>query len=189
MVRRDGEGPRSDIQGRCPRRGRARAAGDLVGDIGGVSFSRFGFVQSAIVSRWGEIVGERYANVSTPESIRFPAGQEVGRDADPDRRRRPCPADAAPHPADRRAGQPLLRLCRGRPDRLSPGPRRRASRAGPPGAARRCRASLARACAKSPTPGFAPASNRSRREFVTSAAAAVADRRPTPFPPLRSNHP
>ena len=57
---------------------RPRAAGDLVGDIGGQSFRRFGFVQSAIVSRWSEIVGERYARVSSPESIRFPAGQKAG---------------------------------------------------------------------------------------------------------------
>ena len=43
-----------------------------------MSFRRFGFVQSAIVSRWGEIVGERYAKVSSPESIRFPAGRKSG---------------------------------------------------------------------------------------------------------------
>jgi hypothetical protein len=59
-----------------PRRGYARAAGDLVGDIAGTSFKRFGFVQGAVVSRWAEIVGERYAKVSTPESIRFPAGKK-----------------------------------------------------------------------------------------------------------------
>jgi hypothetical protein len=55
---------------------RARAAGELVGDVGGQSFRRFGFVQGAIVSRWAEIVGERYARVSSPESIRFPAGRK-----------------------------------------------------------------------------------------------------------------
>ena len=56
---------------------RARPAGELVGDIGGQSFRRFGFVQGAIVSRWGEIVGERYAKVSAPESIRFPTGKKA----------------------------------------------------------------------------------------------------------------
>ena len=61
-----------------PRSCRARAAGDLVGDIGGQSFKRFGFVQHSIVSRWGEIVGERYAKVSCPESIKFPAGKKAG---------------------------------------------------------------------------------------------------------------
>ena len=60
-----------------PRGGRPRAAGELVGEIGGVAFRRFGFVQSAIVSRWSEIVGERYAKVSSPESIRFPAGRKT----------------------------------------------------------------------------------------------------------------
>ena len=57
---------------------RPRAAGDLVATVGGHSFRRFGFVQSSIVSRWSEIVGERYAKVSSPESIRFPAGRKSG---------------------------------------------------------------------------------------------------------------
>ncbi|MFC7536472.1 DUF721 domain-containing protein [Sphingomonas sp. GCM10030256] len=60
------------------RQNRVRSAGEMVGDIAGLSFKRFGFVQGAIVSRWTEIVGERYARVSTPESIRFPAGRKVG---------------------------------------------------------------------------------------------------------------
>ena len=62
----------------APRSGRTRSAGELVGEIGGVAFRRFGFVQSAIVSRWSEIVGERYAKVSSPESIRFPTGKKSG---------------------------------------------------------------------------------------------------------------
>jgi len=62
----------------APRSCRARSAGELVGDVGGQSFRRFGFVQSSIVSRWAEIVGERYARVSSPESIRFPAGRRSG---------------------------------------------------------------------------------------------------------------
>ena len=62
-------------QDEAPRHNRARAAGDIVGDVAGMSFKRFGFVQGAVVSRWKEIVGERYAGVSTPESIRFPAGK------------------------------------------------------------------------------------------------------------------
>ncbi len=61
-----------------PRRGGARAAGEMIGSIGAVAFKRFGFVQSAVVSRWSEIVGDRYAKVSTPESIRFPAGKKSG---------------------------------------------------------------------------------------------------------------
>jgi hypothetical protein len=61
-----------------PRSCRTRAAGELVGNVGGRSFKRFGFVQSSIVSRWAEIVGERYAKVSSPESIRFPTGKKGG---------------------------------------------------------------------------------------------------------------
>jgi hypothetical protein len=64
---------KEDSQRSC----RPRAAGELVGSIGDQSFRRFGFVQSSIVSRWGEIVGERYAKVSSPESIRFPAGKKA----------------------------------------------------------------------------------------------------------------
>ena len=55
---------------------RARAVSDLLPAAGGAAFRRFGFVQSSIVSRWGEIVGPRYAAVSSPESIRFPAGKK-----------------------------------------------------------------------------------------------------------------
>lgn len=62
----------------APRSCRPRAAGDLVGSVGDQSFRRFGFIQGSIVSRWGEIVGERYAKVSSPESIRFPAGKKAG---------------------------------------------------------------------------------------------------------------
>jgi hypothetical protein len=55
-----------------------RAVSDLLPDAGGAAFRRFGFVQSAIVSRWREIVGARYAQVSSPESIRFPTGKKSG---------------------------------------------------------------------------------------------------------------
>lgn len=62
----------------APRHGRPRAAGELIGHVGGLAFRRFGFIQSSVVSRWAEIVGERYAKVSSPESIRFPAGKKSG---------------------------------------------------------------------------------------------------------------
>jgi hypothetical protein len=62
----------------APRSCRPRSAGELVGAAGDPSFRRFGFVQGSIVSRWAEIVGERYAKVSSPESIRFPAGKKAG---------------------------------------------------------------------------------------------------------------
>ncbi|MEA3079377.1 MAG: hypothetical protein QOF05_785 [Sphingomonadales bacterium] len=61
-----------------PRSCRPRSAGEFVGDIGGQSFKRFGFVQHSIVSRWAEIVGQRYSRVSSPESIKFPAGKKAG---------------------------------------------------------------------------------------------------------------
>src|SRR5690349_2446689 len=64
--------------GESERSGRPRAAGELIGEIGGQSFRRFGFVQHSIVSRWAEIVGERYAKASCPESIKFPAGKKAG---------------------------------------------------------------------------------------------------------------
>jgi hypothetical protein len=60
----------------APRSRRVRAVSDLLPQVGGAAFRRFGFVQSAVVSRWRDIVGERYAAVSAPESIRFPAGRK-----------------------------------------------------------------------------------------------------------------
>ena len=62
-------------QDETPRGGRARSVAELLPDAGRASFRKFGFVQHAIVSRWGEIVGQRYAGVSAPESIRFPQGK------------------------------------------------------------------------------------------------------------------
>jgi hypothetical protein len=55
-----------------------RAVSELLPAAGGAAFRRFGFVQSAIVSRWREIVGSRYASVSAPEAIRFPPGRKSG---------------------------------------------------------------------------------------------------------------
>jgi hypothetical protein len=60
-----------------PRGGRARSVADMLPDIGRASFRKFGFVQSSVVSRWPEIVGPRYADVTTPESIRFPHGRRA----------------------------------------------------------------------------------------------------------------
>ncbi len=60
----------------APRSNRARAVSDMLPAVGGAAFRRFGFVQSSVVSRWNEIVGDRYAGVSAPESIRFPPGRK-----------------------------------------------------------------------------------------------------------------
>src|SRR3546814_18238691 len=61
-----------------PRGGEARAIADLVPEIGRTAFRKFGFVQSSVVSRWREIVGDRLADVTQPAMIRFPAGQKAG---------------------------------------------------------------------------------------------------------------
>ena len=60
-----------------PRGGPARAVGDLMPQIGRTAFRRFGFVQSSVVTRWPEIVGERHARVCAPEAIRFPPGEKA----------------------------------------------------------------------------------------------------------------
>lgn len=57
------------------RSGRTRAVADIVPDVGRAAFRRFGFVQSSVVSRWREIVGDRYAEATAPESIRFAPGK------------------------------------------------------------------------------------------------------------------
>lgn len=62
----------------APRRSnRARTVAELLPEVGGVAFRRFGFVQSSVVTRWAEIVGPRFAEVSIPESIRFPRGEKA----------------------------------------------------------------------------------------------------------------
>ena len=67
--------PRPD--GEAPRANRPRAVAELLPAVGAAALRRFGFVQSSIVSRWAEIVGERLAGASRPESIRFPAGKKL----------------------------------------------------------------------------------------------------------------
>ncbi len=60
-----------------PRGGRAKSVSEMLPDVGRAAFRRFGFIQSSIVSRWSEIVGEKYAAVTAPESIRFPQGKRA----------------------------------------------------------------------------------------------------------------
>lgn len=60
-----------------PRGQGVRAIADLMPDIGRTAFRRFGFVQSSIVTRWPEIVGDRHARVCMPEAIRFPPGEKT----------------------------------------------------------------------------------------------------------------
>jgi hypothetical protein len=59
-----------------PRGGAPRPVAELVPQIGRAAFRRFGFVQSSVVTRWPEIVGQRHAEVCSPESIRFPPGEK-----------------------------------------------------------------------------------------------------------------
>ena len=58
-----------------PRGGEARSISDLVPEIGRTAFRKFGFIQSSVVSRWREIVGDHYAGATAPESIRFAPGK------------------------------------------------------------------------------------------------------------------
>lgn len=55
-------------------RGRTRAIADLVGDVGGVAFRRFGFTHGALIERWAEIVGPTYARHCRPLRLRFARG-------------------------------------------------------------------------------------------------------------------
>lgn len=74
--RKTKSGPKA-VPAERPRGGAARAVADMLPDVGRAAFRRFGFVQSSVVSRWPEIVGQRYAGVSSPESIRFPHGRRA----------------------------------------------------------------------------------------------------------------
>ncbi|MFN2101152.1 DUF721 domain-containing protein [Altererythrobacter sp. MF3-039] len=68
---------KSGKQYRRPRGGVAKPIADLMPQIGRTAFRRFGFVQSSVVTRWPEIVGETHAKVCVPESIRFPPGEKA----------------------------------------------------------------------------------------------------------------
>jgi len=58
------------------RGGPAKPISELMPQIGRTAFRRFGFVQSSVVTRWPEIVGEHHAKVCAPEAIRFPPGDK-----------------------------------------------------------------------------------------------------------------
>lgn len=60
-----------------PRGAGVRAIGELTPAVGRTAFRRFGFVQSSVVTRWGEIVGPIHAQHCQPESIRFPPGEKA----------------------------------------------------------------------------------------------------------------
>ncbi|MBB3982855.1 hypothetical protein GGR44_002535 [Sphingobium fontiphilum] len=60
------------------RTGGPRAIADLMPEIGRAAFRKFGFVQASIVTRWPDIVGPHYADITMPDFIRFPVGQKSG---------------------------------------------------------------------------------------------------------------
>ena len=79
-MERDAKPKKKPAAGRAyerPRGGAARQIAVLMPQIGRTAFRLFGFVQSSVVTRWPEIVGEQHARVCMPEAIRFPPGEKV----------------------------------------------------------------------------------------------------------------
>jgi hypothetical protein len=60
------------------RRGHAVGVGELLPEVGGVAFRRFGFARGALVTRWGEVVGPVYARWSVPEALKPGRGKGAG---------------------------------------------------------------------------------------------------------------
>ncbi len=75
-----GMAKKPEIAAKLPaeRSRRPRRVAELVPNVGGQAFRRFGFTQSIIVERWAEIVGERYARHSRPESLVIARGKQAG---------------------------------------------------------------------------------------------------------------
>ena len=70
-------GRKSTREWQRPRGTGPKPIGELMPQIGRTAFRRFGFVQSSVVTRWPEIVGEQHARVCMPEAIRFPPGEKA----------------------------------------------------------------------------------------------------------------
>lgn len=71
--------PRAQLRGEAQERrgGGARSLAELMPAVGDVAFRKFGFVQSALLTRWPEIVGDTIARSCQPESLRFPRGKKA----------------------------------------------------------------------------------------------------------------
>lgn len=69
---------KKQVEAEKPRIGGPRSIADLMPAIGDAAFRKFGFIQSSVVTRWAEIVGRHYADITMPDSIRFPAGKKSG---------------------------------------------------------------------------------------------------------------
>jgi hypothetical protein len=70
-------GMRKDDDDQNARRGGARMLSDLIPAVGDLAFRKFGFVQSALITRWPEIAGERIAKVTQPQGLRFARGTKA----------------------------------------------------------------------------------------------------------------
>ena len=68
---------RKDDDDQQARRGGARLLSDLIPAVGDLAFRKFGFVQSALITRWPEIAGERIAKVTQPQGLRFARGTKA----------------------------------------------------------------------------------------------------------------
>lgn len=68
---------RKDDQDKDGRRGSVRSIADLIPAVGDLAFRKFGFVQSALITRWPEIAGERLAKVTQPQGLRFARGTKA----------------------------------------------------------------------------------------------------------------
>ncbi|WP_439532602.1 DUF721 domain-containing protein [Polymorphobacter sp.] len=71
-------GDKTDTPRPRPRALGARRVADVMPQVGGMAFKRFGFAQGALVERWSEIVGVAYARHSRPEGLRFRRGEKSG---------------------------------------------------------------------------------------------------------------
>ncbi len=60
------------------RRARPVGIGELLPEVGGVAFRRFGFARGALLMRWSEVVGPVYARWSVPEALRPGRGRGAG---------------------------------------------------------------------------------------------------------------
>ena len=136
-----------------------------------------------------EIVGERYAKVSSPESIRFPPGKKAGGVLTllVEGAHAPLIQHLAPMIIERvnrffgYAAINRIVFRQGKP----PAPRREARAAGASPGARR---NLAKGCARSPIPSFAPAWSRLPRKLPLAAARRRSPRGDEPIPVInRSN--
>ena len=81
-MERDGDKPAKKPKAEPRRYERPRGLGtcpigELMPEIGRTAFRKFGFIQSSVVTRWAEIVGDRHARVCMPEAIRFPPGEKT----------------------------------------------------------------------------------------------------------------